>query len=92
MINANPFFMSRLLGSPLRTSFSSYLSSVFTASNVVTLGHAIMTSKQVGNTHEGGLSLIMACLLVFPFQTRLLVHRAYLDRRHHIVFDNVPPS
>ncbi|KAG1908106.1 uncharacterized protein F5891DRAFT_1124004 [Suillus fuscotomentosus] len=46
MINANPFFMSRLSGSPLRTSFSSYLSSVFTASNVVTLGYAIMTSKQ----------------------------------------------
>ncbi|KAG2158973.1 nucleoside transporter-domain-containing protein [Suillus bovinus] len=46
MINANPFFMSRLSGSPLRTSFSSYLSSVFTASNVITLGYAIMTSKQ----------------------------------------------
>ncbi|KAG2148127.1 nucleoside transporter-domain-containing protein [Suillus clintonianus] len=46
MINANSFFMSRLAGSPLRISFSSYLSSVFTASNVVTLGHAIVTSKQ----------------------------------------------
>lgn len=46
MINANPFFMSRLSGLPLRKSFSSYLSSVFSASNVITLGHATMTSKQ----------------------------------------------
>lgn len=64
MINANPFFMSRLLGSPLRTSFSSYLSSVFTASNVITLGHATITSKQSSPSRRAFWSAALTSAIV----------------------------
>ncbi|KAG1753735.1 nucleoside transporter-domain-containing protein [Suillus paluster] len=64
MINANSFFMSRLSGSPLRQSFSSYLSSVFTASNVVALGHAIVTSKQSSPSRRAFWSTALTSAIV----------------------------
>lgn len=64
MINANPFFMSRLSGSPLRQSFSSYLSSVFTASNVITLGHAMVTSKQSSPSRRAFWSTALTSVVV----------------------------
>lgn len=75
MINANPFFLSRLLGSPLRTSFSSYLSSVFTASNVVTLAHAIMTSKCSSPSRRAFWSTALTSAIVtILFLTTFLHH------------------
>lgn len=47
MITATPFFLSRLDGSPMKSSFSSYLSTTFTAANFGFLAHATATSKQV---------------------------------------------
>lgn len=47
LITATPFFLSRLIGSDLRSSFSSYLSITFTLANFAFLAHATATSQQV---------------------------------------------
>lgn len=47
MITATPYFLSRLAESPLKSTFSSYLSITFTASSLLFLAHATATSKQV---------------------------------------------
>lgn len=47
MITATPFFVSRLSGSDLQLTFSSYLSCSFTASNFMFLAHATISSRQV---------------------------------------------
>lgn len=49
LINATPFFLSRMGDSPLKSTFSSYLSTTFTAANFVFLAYATATSKQVGS-------------------------------------------
>ena len=47
LITATPFFLSRLEGSSLRSTFSSYLSTTFTIANFGFLAHATSTSRQV---------------------------------------------
>jgi solute carrier family 29 (equilibrative nucleoside transporter), member 1/2/3 len=47
LITATPFFLSRLIGSSYSSTFSSYLSTTFTASNFCFLAHATITSKRV---------------------------------------------
>ncbi len=47
MITATPYFLARLSASTLKLTFSSYLSTSFTAANVLFLAHATATSKQV---------------------------------------------
>ncbi|EJD00821.1 uncharacterized protein FOMMEDRAFT_125285 [Fomitiporia mediterranea MF3/22] len=46
LITATPYFLSRLSGSPMKSSFSSYLSITFTLANFCFLAHATVTSKQ----------------------------------------------
>ncbi|KAG2148126.1 nucleoside transporter-domain-containing protein [Suillus clintonianus] len=46
MITATSFFLSRLVGSPLRATFASYLTTTSTVFNVFALAHATMTSKR----------------------------------------------
>ncbi|KAJ3761005.1 nucleoside transporter-domain-containing protein [Lentinula raphanica] len=46
LITAIPYFLSRLAGSSLQSTFSSYLSITFTLSNFLCLAHATATSKQ----------------------------------------------
>lgn len=48
VITATPYFLSRLEGSPLKSTFSSYLSAAFMISNLPFLAHATATAKQVG--------------------------------------------
>ncbi|OCH95953.1 hypothetical protein OBBRIDRAFT_787800 [Obba rivulosa] len=63
LITATPYFMSRLEGSSLQSSFSSYLSTTFTASNLGFLAHATATSKQASNTRRVLLSTSwLACM------------------------------
>lgn len=50
LITATPFFLSRLEGSSLKSTFSSYLSVTFTVANFCVLAHATVTSKQVSCT------------------------------------------
>lgn len=52
IITATPFFVSRLADSPLKHTFSSYLSMTFTASNFIFLGHATAVVKQVSSLHS----------------------------------------
>ncbi|KAH8830584.1 nucleoside transporter-domain-containing protein [Flagelloscypha sp. PMI_526] len=63
MITAMPFFLSRLEGSPLRMSFSSYLSVAFTAANLCFLGLATATTKQSSPTKRTRLTTLVLCLL-----------------------------
>ncbi|KDQ64899.1 hypothetical protein JAAARDRAFT_52826 [Jaapia argillacea MUCL 33604] len=50
LITATPYFLSRLAGSSLARSFSSYLSCTFTVTNFVLLAHATATSKQASRS------------------------------------------
>ena len=47
MITAIPFFLSRLSNSPLKSTFSSYLSTSFTVAGFVFLAHATAASRRV---------------------------------------------
>ncbi|KAI9513413.1 hypothetical protein F5148DRAFT_1155602 [Russula earlei] len=47
MITAEPYFISKLQYSSIRSSFSSYLVTTFTLSNFAFLAHATVTSKKV---------------------------------------------
>lgn len=47
MITATPYFLSRLEGSSVKGTFSSYLSTAFTIPNLLFLAHATATSKKV---------------------------------------------
>lgn len=52
LITATPYFLTRLQGSSLKSSFSSYLSVTFTVTNFVALAHATVSAKQVGPTRS----------------------------------------
>lgn len=51
VITAMPYFLGRLSTSPLRSTFSSYLTSSFTLSNFLFLAHATLISKRVGRVY-----------------------------------------
>ncbi|CDO74637.1 hypothetical protein BN946_scf184325.g24 [Trametes cinnabarina] len=65
IITATPFFLSRLEGTSLKSAFSSYLSTTFTAANFAFLGHATATAKKASNTRRVLVSL--GCLAVLTF-------------------------
>lgn len=46
LITATSFFLSRLVGSPLRATFASYMTTTSSVFNVFALAHATATSKQ----------------------------------------------
>ena len=47
MITAEPYFLSQLRHSSMRSTFASYLVTAFTLSNFIFLAHATVTSKKV---------------------------------------------
>jgi len=47
LLNATPFFLSRLAGSPFYPTFSPYLTSVYTVTKLVVQFYCTFTSKQV---------------------------------------------
>lgn len=47
MITAEPYFLSQLRHSSMRSTFASYLATAFTLSNFLFLAHATITSKKV---------------------------------------------
>ena len=75
LINAIPYFLSRLDGTPYRSTFASYLSTSFMASNFLFLAHATATSSPVRHS--------------FPFQSRIetdgltTVDRCVVDQSDH---------
>ncbi|KAI9001317.1 nucleoside transporter-domain-containing protein [Trametes punicea] len=67
IITATPFFLSRLEGTPLKSTFSSYLSTTFTAANFAFLAHATATAKKASNTRR-----VLGSLGFLAIQTFLL--------------------
>ncbi|KAM5534886.1 hypothetical protein V8D89_011441 [Ganoderma adspersum] len=65
LINATPYFLSRVADTPLKSSFSSYLSTTFTAANFGFLAHATATAKKASNTRRVLYSLIALAVLNF---------------------------
>ncbi|KAI0356513.1 hypothetical protein OH77DRAFT_1423442 [Trametes cingulata] len=67
MITATPYFLSRLGGTSLKGTFSSYLSVTFTIANFGFLAHATATAKKASNTRRSLFSLgflAVLCLLL----------------------------
>ncbi|TCD66817.1 hypothetical protein EIP91_000895 [Steccherinum ochraceum] len=67
IITATPFFLSRLEGTSLKGTFSSYLSMSFTISNFAFLAHATVSADQSTNTRNVFLSIAALTLLTFLF-------------------------
>ncbi|KAH9843954.1 nucleoside transporter-domain-containing protein, partial [Rhodofomes roseus] len=74
MITATPYFMSRLDGSPLKASFSSYLSMAFMFSNLIFLGHATATSKQSLSTGRISWSLLIIAFVTAALTLSTWIH------------------
>ncbi|EMD40447.1 hypothetical protein CERSUDRAFT_148466 [Gelatoporia subvermispora B] len=74
LITATPYFMSRLAGSSIQSSFSSYLSTTFTAANLGFLAHATATSKQASNTRRVLFSISWLTLLSFLLTLSTYIH------------------
>ena len=66
MITAQPYFISQLQHSSIRSTFGSYLVTTFTLSNFLFLAHATITSKKVHSCHNASVSLIAHCVLQVP--------------------------
>ncbi|KLO09901.1 hypothetical protein SCHPADRAFT_999923 [Schizopora paradoxa] len=63
LITAIPFFLSRLIGSDLRSTFSSYLSITFTLANFAFLAHATATSQQSSPSRRTQISAASLAIL-----------------------------
>ncbi|KAI0824663.1 nucleoside transporter-domain-containing protein [Trametes gibbosa] len=76
MITATPYFLSRLDGSTLKGTFSSYLSTAFTLSNILFLAHATTTAKKASNTRRVFVSLAFLAVLSFTLTASTYTHPA----------------
>ncbi|KAF8974277.1 nucleoside transporter-domain-containing protein [Flammula alnicola] len=65
VITAMPFFLARLSTSPLRSTFASYLTTSFTASNFIFLAHATATSKTTSPSRQTRSSIAWLIILNF---------------------------
>ncbi|KAJ3790664.1 nucleoside transporter-domain-containing protein [Lentinula aff. detonsa] len=65
LITAIPYFLSRLAGSHLQSTFTSYLSITFTLANFLCLAHATATSKQTAPSVRTTTSLYGLTALTF---------------------------
>ncbi|OBZ76440.1 Nucleoside transporter FUN26 [Grifola frondosa] len=74
LITATPYFLSRMEGSPLKSTFSSYLSTTFTAANFLFLAHATATSKQSSMTRRVLLSISWLAVLSFMLTMSTYMH------------------
>ncbi|KAI0637927.1 nucleoside transporter-domain-containing protein [Trametes polyzona] len=76
MITATPYFLSRLEGSSLKGTFSSYLSCDFTLWNMLFLAHATATAKKASNTRRVLFSLGFLAILSFTLTVSTYTHPA----------------
>ncbi|EIN10375.1 hypothetical protein PUNSTDRAFT_65468 [Punctularia strigosozonata HHB-11173 SS5] len=74
MITATPYFLARLEGSSLKSTFSSYLSATFTIANCGFLAHATITSKQSSRTVRVRHSTLWLALSLFLLTASTFVH------------------
>ncbi|KAL0580906.1 hypothetical protein V5O48_001100 [Marasmius crinis-equi] len=73
LITATPYFLSRLANSPFQSTFSSYLSITFTASNFICLAHATLKSKESSPSRQTIVSLLCLSLLCLLLTLSTLV-------------------
>jgi len=64
MIIAEPYFLSQLQRSSIRSTFSSYLATTFTLSNFAFLAHATLTSKKVTSCSPSPLAPAFLWVLI----------------------------
>lgn len=62
MLNAIPFFITRLEGSPFKNTFGSFLTTAFTIANFVFLAHGTATVKKVRIRRTKLLCLVADCM------------------------------
>ncbi|KAH9007128.1 nucleoside transporter-domain-containing protein [Lactarius hatsudake] len=74
MITAEPYFISQLRRTSVRSTFGSYLATTFTLSNFLFLAHATITSKKVPPAERTRWSML--CL---AFLTGLLTLSTFID-------------
>ncbi|PSR73483.1 hypothetical protein PHLCEN_2v10775 [Hermanssonia centrifuga] len=74
LITATPYFLSRVEGSPLKSTFSSYLSTTFTFANFAFLAHATATTDQSTNSRRILLSISWLTLLMFLLTLSTYIH------------------
>ncbi|KAI0771979.1 nucleoside transporter-domain-containing protein [Trametes elegans] len=74
MITATPYFLSRLEGTRLKSTFSSYLSTTFTAGNLLVLAHATATTRTASKTRRVLYSLACLALLSFMLTASTYTH------------------
>lgn len=74
IITATPYFMSRLDGTSLKASFSSYLSMAFMVPNLIFLGHATATSKQSLSTGRISWSLLLIAFVTAALTLSTWIH------------------
>ncbi|GJE84933.1 equilibrative nucleoside transporter 1 [Phanerochaete sordida] len=74
LITASPYFLSRVAGSPLRDTFSSYLSTTFTVANFFFLAHATATEKQSTNSRRALLSIAALTILTLMLTLSTYFH------------------
>ncbi|KAF9452165.1 hypothetical protein P691DRAFT_756628 [Macrolepiota fuliginosa MF-IS2] len=63
IITATPYFLKRLAGSGIEHTFSSYLSTTFTAANFIILAHATVTSKHTSPSKRARISIVWLVVL-----------------------------
>ncbi|TBU49066.1 nucleoside transporter-domain-containing protein [Dichomitus squalens] len=76
LITATPYFQSRVAGTSLKSVFSSYLSTTFTAANFLFLAHATVTAKKASNTRRVLYSLTALAALCFLLTFSTYTHPA----------------
>ncbi|KAH8999415.1 nucleoside transporter-domain-containing protein [Lactarius akahatsu] len=64
MITAEPYFISQLRRSSIRSTFGSYLATTFTLSNFLFLAHATITSKKVPPAERTRWSMLCLAFLI----------------------------
>ncbi|TFY78215.1 hypothetical protein EWM64_g5798 [Hericium alpestre] len=74
MITATPYFISRLEGSPLRSTFSSWLSTSFTFANFFVLAYATTTAKKASSAKRVWWSTLCLAFLTFLLTLSTYVH------------------
>ncbi|KAA1466077.1 hypothetical protein DENSPDRAFT_830825 [Dentipellis sp. KUC8613] len=74
MITATPYFISRLEGSPLRSTFSSWLSTTFTFANFFALAYATATSKKVSSASRVRWTTLCLAGLTFLLTVSTYLH------------------
>ncbi|KAG1753736.1 nucleoside transporter-domain-containing protein [Suillus paluster] len=74
LITATSFFLSRLVGSPLRTTFTSYMTTTSTVSNIFAVAHATATSKRSSPSQRVFWSIASTTLVIVILFLSTFVH------------------